>query len=207
MPFSMNSLRIVIIYTLFASLWIYFSDHAVEYFVDDVTVFATFSTYKGFFFILITSIMLYWLIEAKIRQINSVEKKLKENEQRLEYVIHGANLGYWDWDYVHHKHIVNDKWLAFLGLKPDDIKEHVEDWSLRIHPDDLIIAQKAIEYTIEHDKPYVIEFRIRHEDGHWVWIEGSGAIVVRDEKTGAPLRLAGTHRDISDRKNAEEEMH
>ena len=105
MPFSMNPLRIVIIYALFASLWIYFSDHAVEYFVDDVTVFATFSTYKGFFFILITSVMLYWLIEAKIRQINSVEKKLKENEQRLEYVIHGANLGYWDWDYVHHKHI------------------------------------------------------------------------------------------------------
>ncbi len=47
---------------------------------------------------------------------------------------------------------------------------------------------------------------MRHKDGHWVWIEGSGAVVERDEKTGAPLRLAGTHRDISDRKNAQKEM-
>lgn len=198
--------RIVLIYALFATLWIFFSDHAVEYFVDNVTVFATLSTYKGFFFVLITSLFLYGLIKAKITQIESMQKKLKENEQRLEYVIHGADLGYWDWDYVHDTHIVNDRWLSFLGLVREDIHEEVTDWSERIHPDDKIIAQRAIENTIRNNKPYIIEFRMRHSDGHWVWIEGSGAVVERDEKTGVPLRLAGTHRDISNRKNTQKEI-
>lgn len=80
------------------------------------------------------------------------------------------------------------------------------DWSERIHPEDKMIAQKAVEYTIKNNLPYVIEFRMRHADGHWVWIEGSGAVVERDENTGEPLRLAGTNRDISSRKNAQKEM-
>lgn len=206
MRVSISPLRIVLIYALFATLWIFFSDHAVEYFVDNVTVFATLSTYKGFFFVLITSLLLYGLIKAKITQIESMQKKLKEHEQRLEYVIHGADLGYWDWDYVHDTHIVNDRWLSFLGLKREDIRAEITDWSERIHPDDKMIAQKAIENTIRNNKPYVIEFRMRHSDGHWVWIEGSGAVVERDEKTGIPMRLAGTHRDISNRKKAQKEI-
>lgn len=203
---SVSPWRIVLIYALFATLWIFFSDHAVEYFVDNVTVFATLSTYKGFFFVVITSLLLYGLIKAKILQIISMQKKIKEHEQRLEYVIQGANLGYWDWDYVNHKHVVNDTWLSFLGLKRGDIDEVDTDWSERIHPEDKIITQKAVEHTIRNNQPYVIEFRMRHADGHWVWIEGSGAVVERDENTGAPLRLAGTHRDISSRKNAQKEM-
>lgn len=203
---SVSPWRIVLIYALFATLWIFFSDHAVEYFVDNVTVFATLSTYKGFFFVVITSLLLYGLIKAKILQIISMQKKLKEHEQRLEYVIKGANLGYWDWDYVNHKHVVNDTWLSFLGLKRSDIHEIDTDWSERIHPEDKIITQKAVESTIRNNQPYVIEFRMLHIDGHWVWIEGSGAVVERDENTGAPLRLAGTHRDISSRKNAQKEM-
>lgn len=203
---SVSPWRIVLIYALFATLWIFFSDHAVEYFVDNVTVFATLSTYKGFFFVVITSLLLYGLIKAKILKIISMQKKLKEHEQRLEYVIKGANLGYWDWDYVNHKHVVNDTWLSFLGLKRSDINEIDADWSERIHPEDKIITQKAVESTIRNNQPYVIEFRMLHSDGHWVWIEGSGAVVERDENTGAPLRLAGTHRDISSRKNAQKEM-
>lgn len=203
---SVSPWRIVLIYALFATLWIFFSDHAVEYFVDNVTVFATLSTYKGFFFVVITSLLLYGLIKAKILQIISMQKKIKEHEQRLEYVIQGANLGYWDWDYVNHKHVVNDTWLSFLGLKRSDIDEVDTDWSERIHPEDKIITQNAVEHTIRNNQPYVIEFRMRHADGHWVWIEGSGAVVERDENTGAPLRLAGTHRDISSRKNAQKEM-
>ena len=206
MHVRISPLRIVLIYALFATLWIYFSDHAVEYFVNDVALFATFSTYKGFVFVVITSLLLYALIQAKILQIEAMQKELAEHKQRLEYVIQGANLGYWDWDYVHNKHIVNDIWLSFLGLKKEDIHEDVTDWSQRVHPEDRLITQKAIENTIKHHLPYVIEFRMRHLDGHWVWIEGSGAVVEWDEKTGAPLRLAGTHSDISDRKNAQKEM-
>ena len=202
---NISPLKIVFIYTIFATLWILFSDHVVEYFVSDISLTTALQTYKGLFFILITSSILYWLIKAKILQIISIQKKLKEHKQRLEYVIFGANLGYWDWDYVNHKHIVNDTWLSFLGLKREDIENIDMDWLERIYPEDRLISKNAVENTIKHNLPYVIEFRMRHRDGHWVWIEGSGAVVERDDK-GAPLRLAGTHRDISSRKNAQKEM-
>ncbi|ACZ12469.1 putative bifunctional diguanylate cyclase/phosphodiesterase [Sulfurospirillum deleyianum] len=206
MRIMMNPLRIVLVYAFFSILWILFSDSVVGFFIHDNSLISSLQTIKGLFFILITSLMLYFLIKAKIDEIESIRKNLNEHRQRLEYVIEGANLGYWDWDYVNHQQWVNDRWLGFLGLMRGDIQDDFKDWAERIHPSDKIVADKAIESTIRNNKPYVIEFRMQHKDGHWVWIEGSGAVVKRDEKTGAPLRLAGTHRDISDRKRTQEDM-
>ncbi|MDD2383642.1 MAG: EAL domain-containing protein [Sulfurospirillaceae bacterium] len=135
-----------------------------------------------------------------------MEKRLEDNEQRLEYVIQGANLGYWDWNYSSNGHVVNDTWLSFLGLQRKDIKNDIADWTDLIHPDDKALVQSTIEKTLQDFKPYVIEFRMKHHDGHWVWIEGSGAVVEKDDKLHQALRLVGTHRDISDRKRVEEEI-
>ena len=206
MRIMLNSLRIVFIYAFFSILWILFSDSILSFFIKDASVLSSLQTVKGLFFIFITSLMLYVLIKRKIDELDTMRKNLHEHQQRLEYVIEGANLGYWDWDYVHNTQLVNDRWLSFLGLKRDEIEHTITDWSNRIHPSDKIIVDKAIENTIRHNKPYIIEFRMHHVDGHWVWIEGSGAVVKRDEKTGAPLRLAGTHRDISERKRSQADM-
>ncbi|AHJ13320.1 putative bifunctional diguanylate cyclase/phosphodiesterase [Sulfurospirillum multivorans] len=206
MHIRISPLRIVLIYALFATLWILFSDRLVESLIDNVAYLTLIQTYKGLFFIIVTSLLLYGLIRATVTELEMMQKKLQVHEERLEYVIQGANLGYWDWDYVHQHHIVNDQWLSFLGLKREDIEDDVTDWEERIHPEDRMLTHKAVENTIKHHQPYVVEFRMRHKDGHWVWIEGSGAVVERNAKTGAPLRLAGTHRDISDRKNAQRDM-
>jgi len=143
-----------------------------------------------------------------MQQLYEMQKKVKEKQQRLECVLQGANLGYWDWDwdYVSNKQLVNDRWLEFLGLFRADIENDVTDWSQRIHPEDMPIAQKAIQSTIKNGQPYTIEFRMRHTNGEWVWIEGSGAVVAWDDTGKKPLRLAGTHRDISERKIAQEEI-
>ena len=200
------SLRIVGIYFLFALLWILFSDAILAYFVDDITLLNMLQTYKGTFFIVITSAILYSLIHSHVTMIFKMEKKLEEHEQRLEYVIQGANLGYWDWNYVTNHHIVNDTWLSFLGLQKEDIKSDITDWLDLIHPEDKALVQNAIAKALQDFKPYVVEFRMKHHDGHWVWIEGSGVVVEKDEKTHSALRLAGTHKDISYRKAAEEEI-
>ena len=201
-----ETLRIVLVYFIFSVLWILFSDALLEYFIDNVKMLTLIQTYKGLFFVTVTSLLLFVLIRRHMQQLYHTQEKLQENQQRLEYVIQGANLGYWDWDYVSNKQWVNDTWLQFLGLERADIKEEVTDWSDAIHPDDKNIAQKAIQFTIKYGHPYVIEFRMRHKKGHWVWIEGSGAVVKWDEESKKPLRLAGTHRDISERKKAQEEI-
>ena len=201
----LSALRIVLVYFIFSLMWILFSDALLEYFLQDMALLIKLQTYKGMFFIAVTSCILFLLIRSKLHEISKIEKQLQENEQRLQYVIKGANLGYWDWNYQTNQQLVNDKWLEFLGLSREDIKNDVTDWSQRIHPEDMLIAKKVVDQTIKDSKPYVIEFRMRHRDGHWVWIEGSGAVVERDN-AGKPLRLAGTHKNISFRKQAAEEM-
>lgn len=201
-----NELRIVFIYFLFASAWILFSDSVLEFLIKDINTLASWQTYKGLFFILITSIILFSLIKAHTSKLYKVQKELEGTKQRLEFVIQGANLGYWDWNYETNTQIVNDTWLKILGLQREDVKHNITDWSEKIHPDDLLSTKKVIAQAIKDSTPYVIEFRMRHKDGHWVWIEGSGAVVSRDTQSGQPLRLAGTHKDISQRKQAAERI-
>lgn len=126
----------------------------------------------------------------------------RRNKEQLQNVIDGANLGFWDWNYQTGEHQVNDRWLEILGLKRSDIKNHIDDWETHIHPDD---KQRMIDTVNQHIKTgatYVAEFRMRHKDGHWVWIQGSGAVVDYDFAHKA-LRLCGTHQDITERKEME----
>ena len=128
------------------------------------------------------------------------------SQQQLQNVINGAQLGYWDWNYRTGEQVVNDRWLAMLGLSRSDIRYHVSDWDHRIHPDDKQRLIDTVEAHIQSGKNYVAEFRMKHTNGHWVWIQGSGAVVEYDQKTHEPLRLCGTHQDISERKNIDIEL-
>ncbi|PPD41872.1 MAG: hypothetical protein CTY17_03045, partial [Methylomonas sp.] len=129
-----------------------------------------------------------------------------EVEQRMALVIDGAELGFWDWDYPTGKHHVNQRWLDMLGLQTEDLDHYVGDWDNRIHPDDRAIVRPVINAHIVSGQPYVVEFRMRHKQGHWVWIQGSGGVVEHDKITGAPLRLCGTHQNITARKASEKNL-
>ena len=126
------------------------------------------------------------------------------SEQLLQNVITGANLGMWDWYYLTGQHDVSDRWLDILGLDPADVIGKKGDWSERIHPDDRSRVDQAIQHAIDNDVPYRIEFRMKHSDGSWIWIEGSGRVIEWDAKHENPIRLCGTHQDISERKLSEE---
>ncbi|MCP3849060.1 MAG: EAL domain-containing protein [Gammaproteobacteria bacterium] len=134
--------------------------------------------------------------------INEKTKALGESEQLLKNVLKGANLGFWDWYHQSGEHKVSEYWLTILGLNNESIENQVTDWSERIHPDDCLKTEQMIEYAIKEDIPYRVEFRMKHHDGSWVWIEGSGCVIERNSETGRPIRLCGTHQDITDRVQA-----
>jgi len=136
-----------------------------------------------------------------------LEKNRRQTEEQLQNVIHGAELGYWDWDYKTGGHTVNDRWLSMLGLSRNDIQNHISDWEQLIHPDDKQRIIEVVEESIHAKENYVAEFRMQHSEGHWVWIQGSGAVVEYDSNTHKPLRICGTHQDITQRKQAESERH
>lgn len=130
----------------------------------------------------------------------------KKVEQQLALVIDGAELGFWDWDYLTGKHEVNQRWLDMLGLQKEELDNYVSDWQQRIHPEDQARVQDTVSAHIVSGSPYVVEFRMRHKDGHWVWIQGSGSVVEQDPVTGQPTRLCGTHQNISKRKQFEQNL-
>lgn len=130
----------------------------------------------------------------------------KQTEEQLELVIAGADLGVWDWDYRTGKRSVNQRWLDMLGLEGDELDRYVNDWDNQIHPDDRSKVQKLIAEHMTSGEPYVVEFRMRHKQGHWVWLQGSGAVVAYAPITGQPIRLCGTHQDISARKESENSL-
>jgi diguanylate cyclase (GGDEF)-like protein/PAS domain S-box-containing protein len=142
----------------------------------------------------------------QIKNINAlklIEEDVSNSQNQLQNVINGAKLGYWDWNYKTGVHIVNDEWLSILGLSRQDITNHISDWEGLIHPKDKQFLKKLTTVHIQSGKNYVAEFRMKHADGRWIWIQGSGSVVEYDENTHEPLRLCGTHQDISERKTAE----
>ncbi|MCK9608567.1 MAG: PAS domain-containing protein [Methylomonas sp.] len=130
----------------------------------------------------------------------------KKTEQQLALVIDGAGLGFWDWEYVTGKHEVNQRWLDILGLQQDELDHHIHDWEHRLHPEDQNRVRQMLLAHIASGSPYVVEFRMRHKDGHWVWIQGSGSVVEQDPVTGQPTRLCGTHQNITARKQFEQNL-
>lgn len=147
------------------------------------------------------TVVLYDITERKL-----AEEKSQLSKHQLENVIEGAQLGYWDWNYKTGEHSVNDRWLSMLGLSRDKLINRLSDWEALIHPDDKQSLIETVQAHIKANKAYVTDFRMKHADGHWVWIQGAGGVVEFDEITHEPLRLCGTHQDITARKKIEEKL-
>ncbi|BDY13726.1 sensor domain-containing protein [Hydrogenimonas cancrithermarum] len=127
-------------------------------------------------------------------------------KKQLENVIEGSRLGYWIWNLKSDFHEVNDFWLAMLGLTRSDIRNSIEDWRERVHPEDLSHILPLVERSIEEETLFTAEFRMRHSDGSWIWVQSSGGVVERSPEDGKPLLMSGTHQEIGHRKRAEERI-
>ena len=132
------------------------------------------------------------------------EEKLRLSEQRQELALSGANLGLWDWDVSSGKAVFDARWCSMLGYAVDELEPQVNTWLSLLHPEDVPTIQAILESHLKNETPdYDVEFRVRHKAGRWVWILARGRVVERDH-AGAPLRMAGTHMDITDRKQTED---
>jgi diguanylate cyclase (GGDEF)-like protein/PAS domain S-box-containing protein len=147
------------------------------------------------------------LVQKALRFQNlsdNLEVEVRSQVKKLDLALEGAGLGYWHWNIQTGKHDVDARWLRMLGLKESDIAYEETDWQARIHSQDYMLISPIIEEAIKNRHPYVVEFRMLHKDGHYVWIQGSGA-VTKVDKNGQALELSGTHQDISQRKALEKE--
>lgn len=176
----------------------------INYYMDRIDVIRWISIMITLLLLIVVIALTYSLIRRYTDSLVESESRLMSLSTTLSNVLQGANLGYWDWHIRTHEHHVNDRWLEMLGLQRSDIRDIDTDWSERIHPDDKARIMPQIIRAMKEDISYRVEFRMRHKAGHYIWIEGAGAVVSRGEK-GEAIRLSGTHQDITLRKTLEEE--
>jgi diguanylate cyclase (GGDEF)-like protein/PAS domain S-box-containing protein len=131
--------------------------------------------------------------------------EIAEREGRWNSALISSDLGVWDHDFKSGRMFYSDTWRKMRGLKTnEEFEAALGDWIQGVHPDDREHVLHAIQKQNSGDPAYrIFEYRERHKDGHWVWIECRGACVEWDEN-GVPTRIIGTDTDISQRKAAEE---
>ena len=131
--------------------------------------------------------------------------ELEEIRERFVLAVYGAKDGLWDWDLKTDKVYFSPPWKAMLGYKDDEILNILSEWSKRVHPDDLEAALKDVKAS--HAKPgvpYRNIHRLRHRDGHWLWILDRGQTIF--DESGKAVRMVGYHTDISEQKALEDEL-
>ena len=135
------------------------------------------------------------------------EEALRRERQRLELVIAGSRLGTWEWNIQTNETVFNETWAQQVGYRLEELVPcSFETWERLVHPDDLARTRVSLLSCIEGQAPdYDSEFRMRHRNGHWIWILARGRILTYDAD-GRPLVMFGTHTDITRIKQAEERL-
>lgn len=152
--------------------------------------------------IVIVIALLLFIVVAWIRHTAS----LKASEELWKFALEGAGDGVWDWDIEGDYAYLSNRYKEMFGFSDDDIHTNRKDWTNRIHPDDLPSMTEAVNnYLLGKTSKYIHEHRVICKDKSIKWVLSRGMIVKRD-KHGKPLRMVGTHADITERKLLESKL-
>lgn len=137
----------------------------------------------------------------------ALREALSLSEEQLALAIKSSGIGMWDWKVKTGKVIVNDRWAGLVGYAVDELAPiTIDTWRRLVHPSDLVRAERAEELHFSGATPsYRAEIRMRHKDGHWVWVDTMGQVTERDA-AGLPVRMTGTHIDATERNVSEQAL-
>ncbi|MEO0373601.1 MAG: histidine kinase dimerization/phosphoacceptor domain -containing protein [Cyanobacteria bacterium P01_A01_bin.17] len=131
---------------------------------------------------------------------------LQISEERLQLALDGSGDGFWDWDISTGALFLSARWQEMLGYGANELSGEVSTWESLIHPEDKPGVMKVLEHHLQDSRvSYAFDYRVKMKSGEWKWIGNYGRVVVRDAQ-GAALRMAGTHKDISNRKHYEQKL-
>lgn len=170
----------------------------------EVTLADIVSQYRGELLTIAGGLLLVLILYVRLLQ---TQRQLRQQNQAMSSVIWGTGVGTWEWNVQTGETRFNERWAAILGYSLAELQPTtIDTWNAMLHPED---AQRSAEQLRAHFagdcEHYECEVRVRHKDGHWVWIMDRGRVTARD-RDGKPLWMAGTHLEIGKRKAAEEKL-
>ncbi|MCB1774061.1 MAG: PAS domain S-box protein, partial [Gammaproteobacteria bacterium] len=140
-------------------------------------------------------------------ETKTLELSLAEERLRLQNVIDATRVGTWQWNVIDDEVRINARWAEIIGYRAGELEPVTFDtFANALHGDDLEVAKNCLQRHFDGETAfYECELRMRHRDGHWVWVLSRGRVLERTDD-GQPLWMYGTHQEIGDRKQAEIEL-
>ncbi|MBW4496058.1 MAG: PAS domain S-box protein [Oscillatoria princeps RMCB-10] len=131
---------------------------------------------------------------------------LRKSEERLQMALEGSALGLWDWNISTGATYFDAQWKKMLGYEDEEIENNYQSFQRLIHLQDLPKVMDVLSACLQgRTCVFEAEFRMKSKAGEWKWILSHGKVFERDE-LGLPVRMTGTHKDITQRKQAEETL-
>ena len=148
---------------------------------------------------------IFYGLLSDITTIKEQEIQLRVADERYHFAVQASDRGVWDWDMVTNKVYYSSESMKILGLTESDLVASPEEWDERVHPDDREEYYGNINLHFENKIPFYETCHRVMCNGSYKWILDRGKVIERDE-SGKPLRIAGTHTDISAQKEKEQEL-
>ncbi|MCW3488800.1 PAS domain S-box protein [Dethiobacter alkaliphilus] len=146
------------------------------------------------------------VVLVPITEIKNTQHRLKESEERWQFALEGSGAGVWDRNFHTGSLYYSRHWKEMFGYDADEPTENIPEWINRVHPED---KERAVANVLAHMRgetpSYVSEHRMQCKGGSYIWVLSRGKIVSHTED-GEPVRMVGTHTDISDRKEGEKKI-
>ena len=140
----------------------------------------------------------------EITQQNIEELTIKRQQKREYEILNGSGIGTWEYNVITGEVNFNESYAKIIGYSLDELNEMKDSfWALLTHPEDVKYTERLITEYIDSKSPFFeIEVRLRHKQGHWVWVMDFGK-TLSYTSDNQPEWLGGIHYEITERKNAE----
>jgi len=135
------------------------------------------------------------------------EKQMLAQKERMANILQGTNVGTWEWNIQSGETVFNEKWAEMIGYTLEELSPvSIDTWSKYTHPEDLKASNEMLDRHFKGELDYYdCECRMKHKNGHWIWVNDRGRLITRTAD-GKPLLMFGTHTDITEQKQAKEAL-
>jgi PAS domain S-box-containing protein len=132
-------------------------------------------------------------------------RELRASEERWQLTLQGNNDGLWDWNARTNEVFTSPRWKQMLGYEDQEMPNEPGEWDSRIHPEDRERVLQSLQDHLDRKTPYyAAEYRLQAKDGSYKWVLARGKALWDED--GKPIRMVGSHTDITERKTAEEAL-
>ena len=144
-------------------------------------------------------------VQEQTKTLKADNQLKKEHRERMELAFKGTNEGIWDWNILDNSVYFCPRWKEMLGYRDEELPNEVPTWADRLHPDDVERTWEDVYKNVNGETEYYENIhRLKHKDGHWVWILDRGKTQY-DENYKA-VRMIGTHVDITEEKEKQTDI-